>query len=72
MNVIVDEVYLCGLIVVVYVYGISGIKVVIVVGVDSVEYVSFVDDEVIKFVKEYGIWFLMDIYNIEYIFIFGE
>lgn len=72
MKVFVDEVYMFGLKVVVYVYGISGIKDVICVGVDIIEYVSFVDVEVFEFVKQYGIWFLMDIYNDDYIFVEGE
>lgn len=72
MKVFIDEVYLCGLIVVIYVYGINGIKVVIKVGVDLVEYVSLFDDEVIDLVKKKGIYFFMDIYVIEYILGEGE
>lgn len=65
--VVVVEVVKCGKFVVVYVYGVEGIKCVICVGVCLIEYGLLIDDEGIVLFKQYGIWLVVDIYDGDYI-----
>jgi imidazolonepropionase-like amidohydrolase len=48
-------------------HGAQGIKNAILAGIDSVEHASLVDDEGIRMAKEKGTYFVMDIYNDDYI-----
>src|ERR1043166_3593818 len=48
-------------------HGAEGIKNAILAGFDSIEHVSLVDDEGIRLAKEHGTYFVMDIYNDDYI-----
>jgi imidazolonepropionase-like amidohydrolase len=63
----VDEAHMAGRKVASHAHGAVGIKNAIVAGVDSVEHVSLVDDEAIRLAKEHGTYFVMDIYNDDYI-----
>jgi imidazolonepropionase-like amidohydrolase len=48
-------------------HGAQSIKWAIQAGIDSVEHASLVDDEGIRLAKEHGTYFVMDIYNDDYI-----
>ena len=48
-------------------HGTQGIKNAIAAGIDSIEHASLVDDEGIRLAKEHGTYFVMDIYNDDYI-----
>ncbi len=48
-------------------HGAEGIKNAILAGIDSIEHASLVDDEGIRLAKEHGTYFVMDIYNDDYI-----
>ena len=48
-------------------HGTEGIKNAILAGIDSIEHASLVDDEGIRLAKEHGTYFVMDIYNDDYI-----
>jgi imidazolonepropionase-like amidohydrolase len=48
-------------------HGTQGIKWAILAGIDSIEHASLVDDEGIRLAKEHGTYFVMDIYNDDYI-----
>jgi imidazolonepropionase-like amidohydrolase len=63
----VDEAHMAGRKVASHAHGAVGIKNAIIAGVDSVEHASLVDDEGIRLAKEHGTYFVMDIYNDDYI-----
>ncbi|MEO8727236.1 MAG: amidohydrolase family protein [Acidobacteriaceae bacterium] len=48
-------------------HGTESIKSAILAGIDSIEHASLVDDEGIRLAKEHGTYFVMDIYNDDYI-----
>ncbi len=48
-------------------HGTQGIKWAIEAGIDSIEHASLVDDEGIRLAKEHGTYFVMDIYDDDYI-----
>jgi imidazolonepropionase-like amidohydrolase len=48
-------------------HGTQGIKWSILAGIDSVEHATLADDECIRLAKEHGTYFVMDIYNDDYI-----
>ena len=48
-------------------HGAEGIKNAILAGIDSIEHASLVDDEGIRLAKEHGTYFVMDIYNDDYL-----
>jgi imidazolonepropionase-like amidohydrolase len=48
-------------------HGAQSIKDAINAGIDSIEHASLVDDEGIRLAKAHGIYFVMDIYNDDYI-----
>lgn len=48
-------------------HGAEGIKNAILAGIDSIEHASLVDDEGIRLAKERGTYFVMDIYNDDYL-----
>ena len=63
----VDEAHMAGRKIASHAHGAVGIKNAIIAGVDSVEHASLVDDEGIRLAKEHGTYFVMDIYNDDYI-----
>ena len=48
-------------------HGAEAIKTAILAGIDSIEHASLVDDEGIRLAKEHGTYFVMDIYNDDYL-----
>ena len=48
-------------------HGTQGIKWSILAGIDSVEHATLADDECIRLAKEHGTYFVMDIYDDDYI-----
>jgi imidazolonepropionase-like amidohydrolase len=48
-------------------HGAASIKMAIRAGIDSIEHASLVDDEGIALAKQHGTYFVMDIYNDDYI-----
>jgi imidazolonepropionase-like amidohydrolase len=48
-------------------HGAQSIKWAIEAGIDSIEHASLADDEAIQMAKEHGTFFVMDIYNDDYI-----
>ena len=48
-------------------HGAEGIRNAILAGIDSIEHASLADDEDIRLAKEHGTYFVMDIYNDDYI-----
>lgn len=67
MNVMVEEAKMWGKKVAAHAHGAEGIKRAIKAGVASIEHGSFVDDEGIALMKEYGTYLVADIYNDDYI-----
>lgn len=67
MKAVVDEAALWGKKVAAHAHGAEGIKRAIRAGVASIEHASLVDDEGIRLAKEHGTYFVMDIYNDDYI-----
>lgn len=67
MKAIVDEAHRLGRKVAAHAHGTEAIKAAIEAGVDSVEHGSLVDDEGIRLAKEHGTFFVMDIYNDDFI-----
>jgi imidazolonepropionase-like amidohydrolase len=67
MKAIVDEAHKLGRRVAAHAHGASSIRDAILAGVDSVEHASLVDDEGIRLAREKGTYFVMDIYNDDYI-----
>jgi imidazolonepropionase-like amidohydrolase len=67
MKAIVDEAHKLGRRVAAHAHGASSIRDAILAGVDSVEHASLVDDEGIRLARERGTYFVMDIYNDDYI-----
>ncbi len=48
-------------------HGTEGIKNAILAGIDSIEHASLADDEDMRLAKEHGTYFVMDIYNDDYL-----
>jgi imidazolonepropionase-like amidohydrolase len=48
-------------------HGTEGIKSAILAGIDSIEHATLADDECIRLAKEHGTYFVMDIYDDDYI-----
>jgi len=67
MKAIVEEAHKLGRRVAAHAHGASSIRDAILAGVDSVEHASLVDDEGIRLAREKGTYFVMDIYNDDYI-----
>jgi len=63
----VDESHMAGRKIASHAHGALGIKNAIIAGVDSIEHASLVDDEGIRLAKEHGTYFVMDIYNDDYL-----
>lgn len=62
-----EEAHAAGLKVTAHAHGAQGIRNAVTAGVDIVQHVSLVDDEGIRLARERGAWFVMDIYNTEYL-----
>jgi imidazolonepropionase-like amidohydrolase len=67
MQAIVEEAHKLGRRVAAHAHGTQGIKDAIRAGVDTVEHASLVDDEGMRLARERGTWFVMDIYNDDFI-----
>ena len=67
MKVMVEEAAMWGKKVCAHAHGTEGIKRATIAGVASIEHGSFLDDEVIKLMKEHGTYLVADIYNDDYI-----
>jgi imidazolonepropionase-like amidohydrolase len=67
MQGIVEEAHKLGRRVAAHAHGAQGIRDAIRAGVDTVEHASLVDDEGLRLARERGTWFVMDIYNDDYI-----
>ena len=67
LKTIVDEAGHSGRKVAAHAHGAQSIKDAIHAGIDSIEHASLVDDEGIRLAKEHGTYFVMDIYNDDYI-----
>src|SRR6201993_2061154 len=62
-----DEAHMAGRKIAAHAHGAEGIKNAILAGIDSVEHASLLDDEAIRLAREHGTYFVMDIYNDDYI-----
>jgi imidazolonepropionase-like amidohydrolase len=67
LKVAADEAHAKGRKIAAHAHGAEGIKRAILAGIDSIEHASLVDDEGIRLAKERGTYFVMDIYNDDYI-----
>ncbi|MGH9532320.1 MAG: amidohydrolase family protein [Terriglobales bacterium] len=67
LRALVEEAHAAGRKVAAHAHGAQGIKNAITAGVDSIEHASLVDDDGIRMAKEHGVYFVMDIYNDDYI-----
>jgi imidazolonepropionase-like amidohydrolase len=62
-----DEAHAGGRKIAAHAHGAEGIKRAILAGIDSIEHASLVDDEGIRLAIEHGTYFVMDIYNDDYL-----
>ena len=62
-----DEAHAAGRKIAAHAHGAEGIKRAILAGIDSIEHASLANDEDIQLAKEHGTYFVMDIYNDDYI-----
>jgi imidazolonepropionase-like amidohydrolase len=62
-----DEAHAAGRKIAAHAHGAEGIKRAILAGFDSIEHASLANDEDIALAKEHGTYFVMDIYNDDYI-----
>lgn len=62
-----EEAHAAGRRIAAHAHGAQGIRNAILAGIDSIEHGSLVDDEGIRLAKEHGVYFVMDIYNDDYI-----
>lgn len=67
LKVAVEEAHMAGRKIAAHAHGAQGIKNAILAGIDSIEHASLVDDEGLRLARERGVWFVMDIYNDDYI-----
>src|SRR3954471_19884328 len=67
LKVAADTAHMAGRKIAAHAHGTQGIKDAIAAGIDSIEHASLVDDEGIRMAKERGTYFVMDIYNDDYI-----
>jgi imidazolonepropionase-like amidohydrolase len=67
MSAIVDEAHRGGRKVAAHAHGARSIRDAILAGVDSIEHASLVDDDGIALAKDRGTYFVMDVYDTEYI-----
>lgn len=62
-----DEAHAAGRKIAAHAHGAEGIRRAILAGIDSIEHASLANDEDIQLAKEHGTYFVMDIYNDDYI-----
>ena len=62
-----DTAHMAGRKIAAHAHGTESIKWAIEAGIDSIEHASLVDDEGIRMAKEHGTYFVMDIYDDDYI-----
>jgi len=62
-----DEAHAGGRKIAAHAHGAEGIKNAILAGIDSIEHASLVDDEGIRLAKQHGTYFVMDVYNDDYL-----
>jgi len=67
LKVAADTAHMAGRKIAAHAHGTQAIKWAIEAGIDSIEHASLVDDEGIKLAKEHGTYFVMDIYDDDYI-----
>lgn len=67
LRALVEEAHAAGRKVAAHAHGAQGIRNAITAGVDSIEHASLVDDEGIRLARERGVYFVMDIYNDDYL-----
>ncbi len=67
LKVAADTAHQAGRKIAAHAHGAQSIKWAIEAGIDSIEHASLVDDEGIRLAKEHGTYFVMDIYNDDYI-----
>jgi imidazolonepropionase-like amidohydrolase len=67
LKVAADEAHKAGRKIAAHAHGAQGIKDSIRAGIDSIEHASLVDDEGIALAKQHGTYFVMDIYNDDYL-----
>jgi imidazolonepropionase-like amidohydrolase len=67
LKVAAETAHMAGRKIAAHAHGTQGIKNAIEAGIDSIEHASLVDDEGIRMAKEHGTYFVMDIYNDDYI-----
>lgn len=62
-----DEAHAAGRKIAAHAHGTEGIRRAILAGIDSIEHASLANDEDIQLAKQHGTYFVMDIYNDDYI-----
>jgi imidazolonepropionase-like amidohydrolase len=67
LKVAADTAHEAGRKIAAHAHGAQGIKNAIRAGIDSIEHASLVDDEGIALAKQHGTYFVMDIYNDDYL-----
>lgn len=67
LKVAAEEAHMAGRKIAAHAHGAEGIKNAIKAGIDSIEHASLVDDEGIALAKQHGTYFVMDIYNDDYL-----
>jgi len=67
LKVAAETAHMAGRKIAAHAHGTEGIKNAILAGIDSIEHASLVDEEGIRLAKEHGTYFVMDIYNDDYL-----
>jgi imidazolonepropionase-like amidohydrolase len=67
LKVAAEEAHKAGRKIAAHAHGAEGIRNAILAGIDSIEHASLVDDEGIRLAKEHGTYFVMDIYDDDYL-----
>jgi imidazolonepropionase-like amidohydrolase len=67
LKVAADEAHMAGRKIAAHAHGAEGIKNAILAGIDSIEHASLATDEDIQLAKQNGTYFVMDIYNDDYL-----
>jgi imidazolonepropionase-like amidohydrolase len=67
LKIAADTAHMLGRKIAAHAHGTEGIKNAILAGIDSVEHASLADEEDMRLAKEHGTYFVMDIYNDDYL-----
>jgi imidazolonepropionase-like amidohydrolase len=67
LKVAAETAHMTGRKIAAHAHGAEGIRNSILAGIDSIEHASLVDDEGIRLAKQHGTYFVMDIYNDDYL-----